>query len=90
MTALFGSQFVQFARIGGHVWPNFLRPFSYLGRLLYFMLLVPHLNVLFLNIILETACLRMAFECFNLDFFLEKCFNTFLISIFLGIPGSFH
>lgn len=42
------------------------------------------------NIILETVCLRMAFEFFNLDFFLEKCFNTLLISIFLGIPGSFH
>lgn len=42
------------------------------------------------NVILETACLRMAFEFFNLDFFREKCFNTFLISIFLGIPGSFH
>ena len=33
------------------------------------------------NIIVETACLRMAFEFFNLDlissFFLEKCCNTF-------------
>ena len=42
------------------------------------------------NIILETVCLRIAFEFFSLDFFLEKCFNTLLISIFLGIPGSFH